>query len=144
LSGLGVLGWVAIRAELLTADGLAGHRAFTNPIWVNFDAAVDVVIADPNTPASQLRDLGNAPNPFNPQTVIRFSIAQEASVSIDVFAFDGQLVCRLVDRQKVGAGDHDVAWDGRDGAGRDLPSGVYLYKIRSGNEQFSGKMSLVR
>jgi hypothetical protein len=76
--------------------------------------------------------LGNYPNPFNPSTTIGFSLGTDALVSLKVYNVLGQEVATLVDGLRA-AGEHTITWDGRNGAGIPLSSGVYMYILRSGN-----------
>ena len=87
--------------------------------------------------------LGNHPNPFNPATVIRFDLARAATVSLGVYDVTGRRVADLV-RGDLAAGPHTVAWQGRDAAGRVLPSGVYVYRLTADGEVRSGKMLLTK
>ncbi len=86
---------------------------------------------------------GNAPNPFNPQTVIAYDLARTGPVRLDIFDLRGRLVRRLVD-ESVAAGRHQVRWDGRDGGGREMASGVYLCRLHAGSAPQLHKMTLVR
>jgi Tol biopolymer transport system component len=76
---------------------------------------------------------GNVPNPFNPETVIRYGLPVESAVVVEVFDVVGQRVKVLVSGVRS-AGDHEVAWDGRDEAGGSVSSGVYFYRLRAGDE----------
>jgi FlgD Ig-like domain len=69
------------------------------------------------------------PNPFNPSTEIAFTLATDGPVDVSIYSPSGQLVRRLVD-ERLGAGSHAVAWDGRDDSGRSVPAGTYLYQLR--------------
>jgi hypothetical protein len=141
LSDHGLVGWVALRAELLTADGGVGHRAYTNPIWVFFDETSDV---GHNTLPVHPTRLLNVPNPFNPQTEIRFELTRAAAVTLEVFNARGELVRTLISSQQFDAGDHASAWDGCDARGHALASGVYSYRLISSDGVQQGKMSLIR
>jgi hypothetical protein len=79
-------------------------------------------------PAGWARLLPNTPNPFNPSTVLRFSLARDADVDLTVYDVRGRLVRDLGTRSWT-AGEHDVVWDGRDGRGRSLASGVYQVRL---------------
>ncbi|MFB3909103.1 MAG: C25 family cysteine peptidase [Candidatus Eisenbacteria bacterium] len=68
------------------------------------------------------------PNPFNPRTAIRFAIARAMAARLEVVDVSGRVVRRLVDGP-VAAGSHTIYFDGRDGAGRPLPSGVYFVRL---------------
>jgi hypothetical protein len=85
----------------------------------------------------------NHPNPFNPQTVIRFYVPRTEDVSLDVFDITGRIVARLV-RGKVEHGYHDVTWDGTNGSGAACASGVYFSRLRTGTGVLSRKMVLLR
>jgi len=138
IGGLGLEGWHALRAELLTEDGHAGHRAYTNPIWICFDAASDLAeaVAAPG--------LDNWPNPFNPSTRIGFSLKRRSSVSLEIFDSSGRRVRVLHSDSILDAGSQEIAWDGRDDFGDALPSGIYLAELRLGRERFSRKLVLLK
>lgn len=91
------------------------------------------VATDPSAGAPPIRNAlsQNAPNPFNPSTVIRYSVAQTGPVTIRIFNAGGALVRTLVDAPHA-PGEYTVRWDGNDGSGRRLSSGVYFYRIDSG------------
>lgn len=72
----------------------------------------------------------NAPNPFNPETMIRYSVAQPGRAAIRVYGVGGALVRTLVDKLHT-SGAYTVRWDGRDDNGRRLASGVYFYKLET-------------
>jgi hypothetical protein len=85
---------------------------------------------------------GNFPNPFNPQTVIRFASAQAGKGEIRIFNVGGQLVRSL--RSTVVQGANEVRWNGKRDDGTPLASGVYFYKIVFPNgESFRAPSSLV-
>jgi len=133
------LDWRYLRAELLTADGGAGHRAYSNPIWLRWDtlSAVEGAPAPP-------RLLASHPNPFNPRTEIRFLLPEANAVTLSVHGADGRLLTRLLDGAPRPAGESALMWDGRDARGRELPSGVYLLHLRSAGHEEHGKVTLLR
>lgn len=85
----------------------------------------------------------NYPNPFNPETVIKFSLAQDSPVTLKVYNILGQVVNTLVD-EALPAGEHSVIWNGTNGQGRDVASGVYFYRIKAGDFESIQKMTLLR
>jgi phosphatidylserine/phosphatidylglycerophosphate/cardiolipin synthase-like enzyme len=72
----------------------------------------------------------NYPNPFNQETVIRYRLPGIGPVRIAVYDLQGREVTLLI-RQRQAAGIHAVHWDGRDDAGRPLPTGMYVVRIRT-------------
>ncbi len=72
----------------------------------------------------------NAPNPFNPQTAIGYSVSRGGGVEIRVYNVAGALV-RRIDQRVASAGRYVAHWDGTDDSGRRLASGVYFYEIQT-------------
>ncbi len=70
----------------------------------------------------------NYPNPFNPSTKIEFSLPTEANVKLVIYNILGQQVASLIDEQIV-AGNHSIIWNAKDTNGKQLTSGIYLYKL---------------
>jgi hypothetical protein len=95
------------------------------------------------TPAITTSLSGNYPNPFNPETTIRFSVAKAEPVTIEIYNVKGQLVRTLVNEVKA-AGEHSVVWNGKDNRGSSASSGVYFYKMRAGKFSSSKKMILMK
>ncbi len=73
----------------------------------------------------------NYPNPFNPQTQIRFRLPVEGPVALRLYDVLGQKIRTLVEGE-LRAGVHQAAWDGRDDQGRSVSSGVYFYVLEAG------------
>jgi hypothetical protein len=82
--------------------------------------------------------LSNFPNPFNPTTIIKYSIKESGHVSIKVFDLIGQQVAELVNEEKE-AGSYSVSFDASH-----LPSGVYIYTINSSSFVQTRKMLLMK
>jgi hypothetical protein len=99
----------------------------------------------PSTPTPSRFGLWqNVPNPFNPFTVIEYEIpAGGARATLEVYEVSGRLLATLVDGFKQ-EGRHTVQWDGRDHDGRALPSGVYLYRLKTPTEETTRKMLLIK
>jgi len=85
----------------------------------------------------------NRPNPFNPSTTVEYSLARKTHVNISVFNILGQKVVTLVDGDQE-AGPHDAVWEGRDGNGSQVASGIYFYKMVAGDYVQTRKMALMR
>jgi hypothetical protein len=101
---------------------------------------------DPSTtapPPAHVELAQNQPNPFNPTTTIEFGLPETARARLDVYDVRGRALRRLVDAE-LPAGRHRAVWDGRDGSGHVLPSGVYFYRVRAGSASLVRRMLLVR
>lgn len=90
----------------------------------------------------------NFPNPFNPTTTISFQIPEitngsAAKTSLKVYNLLGQEVITLVDEFKL-PGSYSIAWNAKDKNGLSVPSGIYLYRLQSGNFSSIKKMILVK
>nr|MEE4267721.1 CotH kinase family protein [Candidatus Krumholzibacteria bacterium] len=97
----------------------------------------------PGALVNQLRLLPSYPNPFNPQTKLCFEIPQGGRVRLDIYDVRGRLVTRLKD-ESLAAGYHEVNWNGCDGGGLSVSSGVYFSRLSYGGEILTGRMTLVR
>jgi hypothetical protein len=80
----------------------------------------------------------NYPNPFNPVTTIQYALPQDGLVTLSIFNVLGEEVARLIDKPQK-AGYHQAVWDAQ-GVG----SGVYFYKIVSGDFSMIRKMTLLK
>ena len=86
----------------------------------------------------------NWPNPFNPETTIRYQLPRVADVELEIYNTSGQRVRTLVDG-RLNAGRYEVRWNGLDDQGRPLASGLYFYRLQAGSEfQQIRKMLLVK
>jgi hypothetical protein len=85
----------------------------------------------------------NFPNPFNPNTQIRYRLPAAGRIELGIFNVVGQQVRRLVEGTQV-AGLHQVDWDGRDEAGHRVESGLYFYRLETDAAVQTRKMLLVK
>jgi hypothetical protein len=83
------------------------------------------------------------PNPFNPETTIKYDLAEKGNVTLEVCNIKGQRVRTLV-RETVDAGFHSVAWNGRDETGKTVSSGVYFYRLSTTDKTLTKKMLLLK
>ncbi len=96
-----------------------------------------------SAPAVPNKLFQNAPNPFNPETVIKYSVATSGPVTIRIYNAAGALIRSLVDRPHA-AGPHTVRWNGTDDRGRRLGSGVYFYEIQATAFREARKLILLK
>ncbi len=81
----------------------------------------------------------NFPNPFNPTTMISFSLPEKSKVSLEIFNLLGQKVAGLGEGSEFPAGTHTLAWNATE-----FPSGVYFYRLATGNQSLTKKMLLMK
>ncbi len=97
-----------------------------------------------NLPASDtLRLMGNRPNPFNPQTSIRFYLPDRVKTSVYIYDQAGHRVRTLVNNEAL-SGDVSLVWNGTNDSGRSVASGVYYYQVKAGMWSSTAKMTLVK
>ena len=108
---------------------------------------VGVANGDGDIPTAPITLLANVPNPFNPTTTIRFIVPGRAGTAahatVDVFDLTGRRVKTLLD-ESVPAGYRTVSWNGTNGQGATVTSGVYFVRLRAGEESVTRKITLIR
>jgi hypothetical protein len=108
-----------------------------------------VTIGDPNQeprPPEVLmatKLLNAYPNPFNPNTNIRYSLKDAGKVRIDIYNMKGQVIQTLTAEHNI-PGFYQLAWDGCDANGKPVASGIYMYRMTSGNYSSAKKMVLAK
>ena len=126
------------RAQALDPDGPIGQIAREN---------LNALATGVSTPVPMEPEvytlLPNFPNPFNPETRLRFALPQPGEVVVEICNLAGQRVRRLISAT-MPSGWHETVWDGRDDRGASAGSGIYLCIIRSGRWQAMQKITLLR
>jgi arabinogalactan endo-1,4-beta-galactosidase len=117
----------------------------TTLAWRFFnDRNLPTGIAGNQTPLpTRIQLYPNFPNPFNPETIVQFSIPRRLHILVNIYNTLGQRVRTLVDGLKD-SGTFSVLWDGTDGTGTHLSSGVYLVRMSAGNEILVQKALLLK
>ncbi|MCK9280562.1 MAG: T9SS type A sorting domain-containing protein [Melioribacteraceae bacterium] len=85
----------------------------------------------------------NYPNPFNPTTTISYAIPFEGNVKLEIYNSLGEIVNILQDSYQD-AGNHSIAWTGKDSNGNSLSSGIYFYRLISNDFVQVKKMTLIK
>jgi Secretion system C-terminal sorting domain len=109
--------------------------AITNSEGIRVDVLTEI---GRNTVQREFMLSQNYPNPANPTTMIRFEVPFSSFISLKVYNTAGEQVGTLVDGEKA-AGTYDVRFNGQG-----LASGIYFYRLRANNVEFTKKLSLIR
>ena len=138
-----------ITPDAISADGFPQSKAIAVPkmalIILTWGSGTGIDAGD-DEGAEQIfapRLLGAHPNPFNPRTTIAFELPEERHVRLTVFDIAGREVVVLADGT-YGGGRSKAVWNGTDGGGRALASGVYFVRMDAGGECDSKSIVLLR
>jgi len=148
---------VALRNDTRTAE--VGQNAGTKSekvrlVWKRLLSKGTPSLGSARTPAQadpwqarsrplQYELSANYPNPFNPETVIRFELPHSSLVRLQIYDLHGRLVRSLL-TGTAAAGRHSIRWDGTDTSGHRVSSGVYLYRLQAGAFVQTRRMLLLR
>lgn len=108
------------------------------------DIATDVAATE--NARTPVRLMHSRPNPFRPASgsiTISFSLPKAEHAEVQIFDVTGRLVRNLADRNFAG-GDNLISWDGRDEAGKEVGSGVYFYRLKTGSFEKSRRLTVLR
>lgn len=112
------------------------------------------IITIDNSPITYVREqtqvpliyklLQNYPNPFNPTTTILFEIPNTEKVKLDIFDILGRKIASLINNEVRQKGRYQVIWNGKNSFGEAVASGVYFYRLQSGNFVNVKKMIMLK
>ena len=88
--------------------------------------------------------LHSYPNPFTNETYIAIELTESTLVQATVFDLRGRQVNEIQPAARMAKGHHSLRWDGRNQTGQALPGGIYVFRVRLGDQVISGKMILIR
>lgn len=141
--------WTIVGAGLTTAFLRGVH--FTSPtngyvvgngktlIKYGFPLATEDVDSVPN----EFTLSQNHPNPFNPSTMIQYTLPEESNVTISIYNLLGKGITELTSKTQT-IGSHSIQWDGTDQQGNQVPAGIYLYQLQAGDFSQTKKMVLMK
>jgi len=127
--------------EAVPAIGVMRFGTYGRGIW-DFDLAGLTDVAQ-SSPTPRELALAAYPNPFNPKTTLRFALEEPGRAELAIYGVNGRRLRTLLS-EPLPAGEHRVNWDGRDDAGRELPSGVYLARVTKGAMRGEQRLTLLR
>jgi hypothetical protein len=134
----------AVNPTVYVEDSFNFEKTGADGAWVGTgfvdsgESFEEVRVSDPGSIPVDYVMVQNYPNPFNPTTTIGFSIPETDHVQLSVFDVNGRLVAKLVDGYRE-AGLHEVTFDASQ-----LSSGIYLYRLETGDVSDTGKMVLMK
>ena len=114
------------RLNHLVPESWKSHRETTEILLESIRSGNHIAGEIPEQEYSRL--FNNYPNPFNPETTFSFSIPTDSNVNFSVYNIKGQKVKTLTNK-KHDKGLHKLIWNGKDTFGKEVSSGVYMYKL---------------
>jgi hypothetical protein len=125
----------------VAASGLEGELSEISEVFLLPDGGVDQA-GPPPAPGFK----PNYPNPFNPETKLRYGIPENydgtARVALELFDVRGQQIRTFI--PDTSPGWHETTWNGRDDDGNSLPSGHYVARLVVGSEIATWKLTMVK
>ena len=127
-----------------TASEIAVITAFPYEGEININISVgEAGVGVPEGIPGEFALHQNYPNPFNPVTNIRFDIPEMSFARMDIYNILGQRI-RTLFHGAVEPGYHLAQWDGKNDAGEELPTGMYMYKLHAGTYIAMEKLVLMK
>lgn len=117
-------------------------------VWFEGHTLLNNIGNQPNSIDEEFMLFSNYPNPFNPNTNIKFKINKKSLVSLDIFNLSGQKIRSLLQNTYFSNGEFIFKWDATNGLNQPVSSGIYIYQLKIINNNlvkiFTKKMLLVR
>ena len=120
--------------------------ATLHSVWPSISFSSESMLAideERNTLPKQFALHDNYPNPFNPNTTIRFDLPKDIDVSIIIYNLLGQKV-KTIDKSQMNAGFHSITWNGTNNYGAQVSAGMYFYQLRTSDFVKTKKMVLLK
>lgn len=143
ICGVGTLATVTFKVVGAGDPGIAlgqitARDSENQPVEISGELAQPAIVVPIHTEL-----YANTPNPFNPSTVLSFSLSHQGNVQLKIYSVQGRLVATLVDGE-LAAGPHSVTWQGRDDAGRLVSSGAYIARLEAPDATQSRRITLMK
>ncbi|MEO1054544.1 MAG: T9SS type A sorting domain-containing protein [Bacteroidota bacterium] len=130
-----------------TEGGIAEY--FVDEIYFGSSFEAIAPLGEGGDPVTSLEDrinnqfsVYNYPNPFTNATTIQYTLKKPGDVELTIMSLSGKRVLTLLEKDNL-PGDHTISWDGRDGAGNRLPTGIYFYRLVQGDAAVTKRMILL-
>ncbi len=123
-----------------------GGNGFHTGYFISGEIAIDLAtgIGGEDPGLAKGPHLSSFPNPFNPSTILTYTLARSSKVSLSVHDALGREIANLVDAAYLEAGSHSASWNGRDSFGNALGSGIYIARLEAGELRTSMKLLLLQ
>jgi hypothetical protein len=108
--------------EVVVSDG-------TLEVSQNWNVEIDITLNENIPEVTETKLHANYPNPFNPETNIKFDLLEKQNVKIEIYNSKGQRIKVLCDNE-FDSGSHSLIWNGTNGSGKDVASGIYFIKMQ--------------
>ena len=129
--------------EPVSASSTGGGFEVRGGRWNGDLTPAPTAVGDPALRPTVHQLIGAYPNPFNPRTEVRFELAENTRVRVDVHDVRGRLIRTLIDESRP-AGPHAVTWDGTDNRGSSVASGTYYLRFVAGDRVDTRKVALLK
>ncbi len=151
----GSKGYRGCIGDILNLTGILGYDYGTYWVWPRSDRGNDIQVIYDNPACAPVGveeeqallagpNLHGAPNPFNPKTSIRFDLRSDETVGLAIVDPSGRIVRTLLEKVPLKSGAQQVAWDGRDDAGRPVGTGAYFARLQSARGTIATKLILLK
>ncbi len=118
----------------------SGNTGTHDPISLTIP---DINNDDPNAPNIEISSIYNYPNPFSNSTKIGFSMKESGNLDVTIYDSKGQLIKTLY-KGHFSQQDFIKVWDAKDSNGKEVSSGIYMYVIKTDENNHTGKMILTK
>ncbi len=133
-----------VQVRFIARDNIGAIiEAAIDDFGIRGDVVTGIAGSEDVVPTGVLRLAKNRPNPFNPTTTIDFTIPAKGKVNLSIYDPAGRLVRTLV-KGSMNEGQHSVNWTGLDNKNHAVASGVYFYRLDTGKDKVTRKLTLIR
>ena len=131
--------------EIFNFDGISQGTFYTGglPDDILYYDSEQVSLDENNLQPHSISIAQNYPNPFNPQTTIPFQLTHANHVSLQIVDITGRVVQTLI-QEYLDKGFHTVNWNGKNGMGNLIPSGIYFAILKADDQNNTLKLSLMK
>ena len=133
--------WVWAGVEYYQASNADNGSVYTDMLEMHVSDVVSVDL-DADLPG-EFKLLGNFPNPFNPVTKLSFDIDYRSNVIVTIYNILGNEIT-TIQNGEMNPGRYSLTWNATNDQGKNMPTGMYLYKVTSDSRVLTGKMLLMK